>query len=162
MTVQRVGGEQRHGVGRGPAHACERVEDAHLRLGVGAHDAVVPCADAAVVLLPSMAAAAFSRALRAGWEQDGALRRLTLELPPGKRLCTQQRLLLRTRALAAPHATVTTVLLGACHPRSRSPLRLLSVELLRQVLQDCIFAVRIVEYRACVGRVRQVNLTPSR
>ena len=103
---------------------------------------------AAVARLPSMVAAAFSHALRAGWAQDGALRCLTLELPPGMRLCAQQRLLLLTRALAAPHSAVLTVLMGACHPRSRSPLRLLSTELLRRVLSDCIFAVRIVELDA--------------
>lgn len=103
---------------------------------------------AAVARLPSMVAAAFSHALRTGWAQDGTLRCLTLELPPGMRLCAQQRLLLLTRALAAPHSAVLTVLMGACHPRSRSPLRLLSTELLRRVLNDCIFAVRIVELDA--------------
>ena len=104
-----------------------------------------PSAEDAVACLPSATAAAFSRALRAGWAQDGALRSLTLQLPRGMRLCPQQRLLLCTRALEAPHGVVTAVLLGACHPRSRSPLRLLSTELLRRVLADCVFAVRIVE-----------------
>jgi hypothetical protein len=106
---------------------------------------VSPLAEDAAASLPIAAAAAFSHALRAGWTQNGALRSLILELPPGMRLCPQQRLLLCTRALEAPHAAVTTVLLGACSSRSRSPLRLLSVELLRLVLKDCIFAVRIVE-----------------
>ena len=104
-----------------------------------------PGAEDAVACLPSGASAAFSRALRAGWAQDGALRSLTLQLPPGMRLCPQQRLLLRTRALEAPHAAVMTVLMGSCHPRSRSPLRLLSTELLRRVLEDCVFTVQIVE-----------------
>lgn len=101
---------------------------------------------AALARLPAAAASALAGAVRAAWQHNGALRSLTLSLPPGMRLCPQQRALLSQPQDDA----VAALLLGMVHKRcgEHSPLRMLDANLLRRLLRDCTVAVRVVETAA--------------